>query len=660
MSPRTLSRPGKLYVYAVILAGASTIIASSIELASASIGHRWLILAALTIFSGSATVKLPSIPASLSVSETFVFTSVILFGAPVGTLIVALDGLIISLWLNRRRKEFYRLLFNISAPAVSIWISAKLFFVLAGIPPLLLNAPEHFQIPDLPLGALAVFTVVYFLLNSWLIAFAVSFETSQPAITIWRSNFAWLSLNFLCGASVATLFLTIVLRSGKIDITTFLTYLGAMLPLLLVLYLTYRTSMARVEDANRHLNEINQMYLATIETLALAIDAKDQVTHGHIRRVQTFAVALTRQLAGGDRGLLHAMEAASLLHDMGKLAVPEHILNKPGKLTAAEFDRMKVHASIGADILSSIHFPYPVIPIVRHHHENWDGSGYPDGLSGTNIPLGARILSVVDCYDALTSDRPYRPRLTNEQAIAILMQRRGGMYDPLIVDTFVHALCENANERDDKGGDGNPAILDLARRIAHNSRVIPSQRLRSDALQSSTRFLELCSVIDGLAIQSNSLTNAMAIIAPCLTSAIASDLIVLFLYDPQRDDLTVAYVSRPIDASFYHVRILLGEQLAGWVGATRQTALNSNPSSELERFVVAHHSTFQSCLMVPLTLDDSLVGTIGFYSVDIARYTHGDQQFAELLSGHLAWLVRKMSHLTASLVEITQEKTIAS
>jgi putative nucleotidyltransferase with HDIG domain len=526
------------------------------------------------------------------------------------------------------------------------------------------SATKQFPITDLPLsalGALAVFTVVYFLLNSWLIAFAVSFETNQSATTIWRSNFAWLSLNFLCGASVATLFLTIVLRSRKIDITIFLPYLGAMLPLLLVLYLTYRTSMARVQDANRHLNEINQMYLATIETLALAIDAKDQVTHGHIRRVQSFAVALTRQLAGGDRGLLHAMEAASLLHDMGKLAVPEHILNKPGKLTAAEFDRMKLHASIGAEILSSIHFPYPVIPIVRHHHENWDGSGYPDGLCGTNIPLGARILSVVDCYDALTSDRPYRPRLTNEQAIAILMQRRGGMYDPLIVDSFVHTLCENAPERDDDmGEDGNPALLDLARRIAYNSRVVPSQRLRNDALQSSTRFLELCGIVDGLAIQSNSLPNAMAIIGPCLMSAIASDLIVLFLYDPQRDDLAVTYVSRPIDASFYHLRIPLGEQLAGWVGATRQTALNSNPSSELKQFVIAHHSGFQSCLMVPLTLDDSLVGTIGFYSVDIARYTLGDQQFAELLSGHLAWLVRKMTGLTACPVGITQEKTIAS
>ena len=135
---------------------------------------------------------------------------------------------------------------------------------------------------------------------------------------------------------------------------------------------------------------------------------------------------------------------------MGKLAIPEFILNKPGKLTADEFDIMKTHAALGADILSAIQFPYPVVPIVRHHHENWDGKGYPDGVRGSDIPIGARILSVVDCYDALTSDRPYRPAMTDEQALAILVQRRGTMYDPLVVDTFVreYATLKSQVEHD--------------------------------------------------------------------------------------------------------------------------------------------------------------------------------------------------------------------
>src|SRR5678815_1635979 len=206
--------------------------------------------------------------------------------------------------------------------------------------------------------------------------------------------------------------------------------------LLAVLYFTFSMAMGRVEDANKHLSQLNDLYMSTIETLAMAIDAKDQITHGHIRRVQSYAVALAHEVGVSDPTLIKAIEAAALLHDMGKLAVPEYILNKPGKLTPAEFEKMKLHASIGAEILSSIDFPYPVVPIVRHHHENWDGSGYPDGLRGTEIPIGARILAVVDCFDALTSDRPYRPRLGDEEALAMLKARRGSMYDPLVVDAF--------------------------------------------------------------------------------------------------------------------------------------------------------------------------------------------------------------------------------
>ena len=152
---------------------------------------------------------------------------------------------------------------------------------------------------------------------------------------------------------------------------------------------------------------------------------------------RAYAVALAKEMGVSDPSLIQRHRSRRTLHDMGKLAVPEYILNKPGPLTPAEFEKMKLHASVGADILSAIDFPYPVVPIVRHHHENWDGSGYPDGLSGTSIPIGARILSVVDCYDALTSDRPYRPRLSDREALRILVDRRGSMYDPLVVDTFL-------------------------------------------------------------------------------------------------------------------------------------------------------------------------------------------------------------------------------
>ena len=275
-----------------------------------------------------------------------------------------------------------------------------------------------------------VLSLTYFFLNSTLTATAISLQSGKRVVTVLRGHLLWLALNYLGGASVALL---IVNNSTTVNVTT----ISIILPLLLITYLTFKSSMGRIEDANRHVEQLNRMYMSTIETLAMAVDAKDQVTHGHIRRVQEHSVDLARHMGVDDDNLIKAIEAASLLHDMGKLAIPETILNKPGKLTTAEFEVMKTHSSVGADILAAIDFPYPVVPIVRHHHENWDGSGYPDGLIGTEIPIGARILAVVDCFDALTSDRPYRSRLPVEEAIAILTARRGSMYDPLVVDVFI-------------------------------------------------------------------------------------------------------------------------------------------------------------------------------------------------------------------------------
>ena len=191
-----------------------------------------------------------------------------------------------------------------------------------------------------------------------------------------------------------------------------------------MLYVTYSVSMGRVKDANSHLSQLNRLYMSTIETLAMAIDAKDQITHGHIRRVQHLAEELARAVGVKDSQQIRAIEAASLLHDMGKLAVPEYILNKPGPLTPAEFDKMKLHVTVGADILRAINFPYPVVPIVISHHENWDGTGYPAGLKGTDIPIGARILAVVDCFDALTSDRVYKKAFPLGRAIEIMREAR--------------------------------------------------------------------------------------------------------------------------------------------------------------------------------------------------------------------------------------------
>ena len=281
-----LSSWGRAYVVTVVLLGAGTIVHSVLHLYFYPVGWNWLMLAFLTLISGSATVKLPTVPATISISETFVFTSVLLFGPAAGTLTVALDALVISLWLARRGHPLYRIAFNIFALPAALWVGAHLYYLIGDVPPLHASAhPVDITRLILPLF---VFILTYFFLNSWLIAVAISLEKRLSAVTVWRENFALLSLNYFGGASVAALLVT---YTRNIDYT----YLAFVLPLLAVLYFTFWVSMRRVEDANRHLSQLNKLYLSTIETLAMAIDAKDQITHGHIRRVTAICSRLGAQ-----------------------------------------------------------------------------------------------------------------------------------------------------------------------------------------------------------------------------------------------------------------------------------------------------------------------------------------------------------------------------
>jgi putative nucleotidyltransferase with HDIG domain len=329
---------------------------------------------------------------------------------------------------QRKALRFDRALFNLAAPSLAVWLGGNVM-VLAGVPPVHNWEGEPIGLQRL-MGPLVGFAAVYFLFNSGLVATGIGIAQRASPYKIWYDHFAWLSLNYFSGASISSLLVVVYQTDPG---WTFL----AVGPVLLILYVTFRESMARVADANHHIGELNQLYLATVQTLAAAIDAKDQVTHGHIKRVQNYARELAVAIGIKNEVQLKAIQAAAVLHDTGKIAIPEAILNKPGPLTADEFEVMKQHAAMGADIISSVNFPYPVEPIVRYHHESWDGSGYPEGLIGTDIPIGARILSVVDCFDALTSDRPYRKQLSDSEAIEILLTRRGKMYDPLVVDTFL-------------------------------------------------------------------------------------------------------------------------------------------------------------------------------------------------------------------------------
>jgi putative nucleotidyltransferase with HDIG domain len=183
--------------------------------------------------------------------------------------------------------------------------------------------------------------------------------------------------------------------------------------------------------------------------------ARDGLTQQHAQRVQHSALALAREAGVTDCVLLDAIDGAALLHDIGKLGIPDLVLQKPGPLTRDEYDQVKQHVIIGADILSAA-FPSALAQIVRHHHENWDGTGYPDGLRGHSIPIGARVLAIVDCYDALTSDRPYRRALSHGSAVAMIHERRGRMYDPEMADAFLRIVQGMRSEAARDGAGAQP------------------------------------------------------------------------------------------------------------------------------------------------------------------------------------------------------------
>ena len=619
----SLSFGARLYIATVVAVGTYVIGDSAYDLVVYPSGNEWLWLAGLTILTGSFSIKLPSVSARISVCEAFVFAAVLLFGPAPATVIVALDTIILTSWSHGGERPRVRAIFNLSAGATAIWVGAHVFRLL------LPETPASPRLEEL-LIPVSLLAATYFAVNSSLIAIAVAYEKALPAIEIWKNNFVWVGLNYVGGACVAMLLVT---YRRQIDIAA----LSVIIPLLAITYLTFRTSLGRLEDANRHVTQVNNLYLSTIETLAMAVDAKDQITHGHIRRVQVYAVELAKRLGVNNDRQLKAIEAAALLHDMGKLAIPEHILNKPGKLTTAEFETMKRHAAIGADLLSSIRFPYPVVPIVRHHHENWNGKGYPTGISGTDIPLGARILAVVDCFDALNSDRPYRPRLDPDEAFAILRDRRGTMYDPLVVDTFIAAYPEIA-ELAHSAGQQARSLLEPTETLTESPTTIgPLEEIRASAADNMALTMARQSVLEA-----TSTVAAMGVLSQCIRTLTPSTFCAYFQYMPAADELVCVYVSSDDNRALVGLTIRPGERVTGWVAANKKTISNSDATLDLGQSATLVRPQPRSTISAPVVVgsDGELHGVLTGYSSRVDPFNHRHvyafEQLAEALSQHFA------------------------
>ena len=615
-----LTRSGRAFIGAVGMTGVLVIGWCLSTLSTVHIPKGWVAFSLLTFACGHLlTWRIPVVQqVRVSVLEVFAFTNILLYGPELAAITITLDGLVAAL---RWRHAPAQLLFNIGNLSISIWLSASLFFLVAGIEPLSPGSPAYGTL-ILPLFALAA---TYFALNTGLTATVVALNTRRRPLAVWREHFMVFAPNYAAGASVALL---LIVAWQQLQFSA----VALVLPLLFVSYLTMRFSFGRLEDAQRHVEKVNGLYLSTIETLATAIDAKDEVTHGHIRRVQAAAVRLARELGVADEPTLKAIEAAGLLHDTGKIAVPEHILNKPGKLTPAEFEKMKLHAPIGAAILSSIDFPYPVVPIVRHHHENWDGTGYPDGLKGEAIPIGARILSVVDCFDALTSDRPYRPRMTDEQALSILLERRGTMYDPGVIDAFVRVHAEIMPAE----APPHPAaeVVGSARARRREERREAPAAAAADVLVAD-EVLGVSSLARALAGEATH-ADIGALFWMMLKPVVPCASMGLFAPDDSTDTVAGRYAAGAHAGLVRGLTATPGDGIVGWVAANRRPAFNAEPALDFGRGVLQLTPPLASSIAVPLVHEGVLLAVLAVYSATPQGFTEDHARLLELMAPKLA------------------------
>jgi putative nucleotidyltransferase with HDIG domain len=600
-------------VDAVICAGVAIAAYSAWQVATQPVSYALLVLLVVTATAGWLTRLVPTAEISFSISDTFSTAAALVVGPAAGALTAALDGLMLSFRMQKSSRTPRRILFNAAAPAVGIWTASQVFFAVAGSQ-VVIDGP--FRVPRL-FALLTLFSLLNFVVSTGLVAAVISLEARKSPLAVWKEHFLGLWLTYL-GATFASMLMLVLSHDWHGEAMQPLEVLLLISPLPVILYVTFMHAVGRAQDQIEHLGGMNRVYVATIEALAQTIDAKDQVTHDHIRRVQDNSVRLARALGVTDDGEIQALKAASLLHDVGKISVPEHILNKPGRLTPSELEIMRRHAPVGADILSVIGFPYPVVPIVRHHHENWDGTGYPDGLAGAAIPIGARILMVVDCFDALTSDRPYRPRFETAAALQVLIDRKGTMYDPQVVDGFLALHEQGLNEVPPPG---RAPVAD-----PHATPVVEAP-VEPDA---TPRDLAAFYALGRELAVPGGVSHIGEAVWDTLRAELGAASCVLFVYDESGDALTPAFrggvETLPPDA-----RVQLGDRLSGWVAATRTPIVNSDARLDVDPDL-RDQSPLQSALAVPIETGEQLGGVLAFYSDRQAAFTPVHQRMVEAVA----------------------------
>src|SRR5579863_1455165 len=563
----------------------------------------------VAVLASSLKVQLPGIDGTMSVNFLFILLGVMELSLPETLLIGCTATLVQSVWQARNRPDPVKVLFNVfgmMANATAIcyvsyhWLDAR---IGSNKPFLLMLA-----------------ALVFFLANTLPISIVIALTENKSSRKVWANCYFWSFPYYLVGAAAVGLVGVVNRRAGWQ--TSLL-----VLPVIYWVYRSYRLYLGRleaekerVEVEKRHVEQIASLNMRTIEALALAIEAKDHTTHTHLQRVRTYAVEIAREI-GLPEEQIEALRAAALLHDIGKLAVPEHIINKPGKLTPEEFEKMKVHPLVGAEILERVAFPYPVAPIVRAHHERWDGSGYPAGLAGEEIPIGARILAVVDCLDALASDRQYRPAIPLDRAMDTVKERAGKWFDPKIVDVLERRYVDLERMAQTNEDGFLPGEFSKDLRVERGLAPATGFEKWADNSQNETDFLtsiasarqeaqamfELSQDLGN----SLSLSETLSVLSMRLRRLIPYDSIAVFVN--RNGWLLPELVNGENFRVLSSLKIRVGEGLCGWVAEDCKPIINGNPQVEEGYIADPKTASLSSALVVPLQGLNGVVGVLSMY-----------------------------------------------
>ncbi len=631
------------------------------------------VLLVLTVASSRFTVPVTNVDgaseSNKSVADAFIFLAVMMYTlAPANNLgpaiiLAAIVGFVSSFSFAKR----WSTVFAIGTLIISTFVASLAYRVLlVSLAGEALNGNGSGVVLDFLLFPLCVFGIVQYALSTF---GTVAFNAFQGKgrITISHESLVWTFITQVANVTSAALLYSAIHGGG-------IPFLFVGILIVGLVHLLYRFNEKRVSEVTRaqaervrYVEEIAHLHMNTIESLAIAIDAKDQTTHGHVRRTQIYATEMGRLLKVTESEL-RALVAGALLHDIGKLAVPEYILNKPGKLTEAEFAKMKIHPTVGGDILKRVNFPYPVEDIVRYHHEKWDGSGYPKGLKAEKIPLVARIISVVDFYDATRCDRPYRKGMKREDSLALLNKMTGSSFDSKIVDLF----SKHVTEFDKLIGNEDIQEQVASENLDLLTKTKPDAGLASDTLGTPDNSLGFRSITQAqrevFALHeiaqtigsSLNMNDTVTLISNKLRAIVPFDTCIIFIVDDRSGKAIAMHVVGDHAELFERRRISIGDGITGWVIANSRSMCNSSPELDLAGLSDDVAKNYRSVLVSPLIREDGAFGAITLYSKGRTSYTSEHVRLLESVAQHAASALNnaitfektKESALTDQLTEL--------